>query len=127
MKMRKMKAGWKMAAVTALFFSFAFVGQASADTLGNTLANNLCGSINQTYRLTTAQLVQWTGLDVNGAYSTSSAGATISYYFYKTAHNDNAATCKQSYKTSSGTDCRQWNVIRSGHVLTKSTASTRCD
>jgi hypothetical protein len=123
MKMRKMKAGWKMAAVTALFFSFAIAGQASADTLGNMLANRLCGSIDQTFRLTTAQLAQWTGLVVNGAYSKSSSGTTINYYFYKAAHDDNAAICKKSYSTN----CQQWNVVRSGHILTKSTASTGCD
>jgi hypothetical protein len=127
MKMRTMKVGWKMAPVTALFFSFAITGQASADTLGNTLANKLCGGSDQTYRLTTAQLAQWTGLNVNGAYSTSSAVATIKYDFYKAAHDDNAAICKKSSKTSSGTDCQQRNVIRSGRVLTKSTSSTGCD
>jgi hypothetical protein len=127
MKIKKMKTTLQTVTLTALFFLFACAGPAAADTLGNTLAKDLCGNIHQTYRLTSTQLLQWSGLDVHGAYSTNSAGATTSYYFWKAASNDNEATCKKSSKTASGTDCQQWKVYRNKQILTKSTSASRCD
>jgi len=127
MKMRKMKTGWKMAGLTALLLSFACAGPAFADTLGNTLARELCGSSKTTYRLSSSQLTQWIGLEVNGAYSTNSAGTTTSCYFAKDANNNGEATCKKSHKTPGGTDCQQWRVTRSGSILTKSTAASPCN
>lgn len=112
---------------TAMFLLFAFAGRASADTLGNTLANKLCGGSDKTYRLSATQLTQWTGLAVGGSYSINSAGTTTSYYFYKAADKDNEAICKKSYRTSSGTDCRQSHVTRSGLILTESTDSSSCN
>jgi hypothetical protein len=107
---------------------FACAAPAFADTLGNTLADKLCGGLSgNTYRLSTAQLAQWIGLGVGGSYSINSAGATTSYYFYKTSDNNDEATCKKTYKTSSGTDCRQSNVTRNMKILTKSTDSSSCN
>ena len=122
-----MKTALRIVALTAMLFSLAFASQASADTLGNTLANHLCGGSSQTYRLTMSERAQWTGLAVNGAYSTTSGSTTTSHYFYKAANNDDAATCKKSVKSSSGTTCQQWRVTRNVSVLTKSTSADRCD
>lgn len=122
-----MKITLQTVALTALLLSFACAGPAFADTLGNTLARVLCGGSDHTHRLTSAQMAQWTGLGVNGAYKTTSAGTTTSYDFWKSWNNDNAATCKKSSKTSGGTNCQQWGVTRNGRVLTKSTAASRCD
>jgi len=127
MKRRKMKTGWTMAALTALLLSFACAGPAFADTLGNTLARELCGSSETTYRLTSSQVAQWIGLAVNGAYSKMIGRTISSYYFAKSVANDDEATCQKVFKTPSSTDCQQWKVTRSGNVLTGSTSASRCD
>ena len=122
-----MKTTVKIVVLTAVLSSFALAGQAMADTLGNTLANHLCGGRSTTYRLSSAELAQWTGLDVHGAYSVNASGTTTSYYFNKTRNDDDAAICNKSIKTSSGTQCQQWHVTKSGNVLTEGTASSRCN
>ena len=127
MKIKKMKTKLQTISLTALFFLFAFAGPAAADTLGNTLSKHLCGGFDITYRLTSAQMAQWTGLAVNGAYSENKEGVTTAYYFAKSSNNDNEAICKKSVKTSSGTNCQQWGVYRNGRVLTKGTAASRCN
>ena len=122
-----MKNPVKLAALAAMLFSFALAGEAMADTLGNKLAKYFCGGSDMTYRLSSADMAQWTGLDVHGAYSVNAYGTTTSYYFNKSWNNDDAAICKKSIKTSSGTECQQRSVTKNGRILTEATASSRCN
>ncbi len=122
-----MKTTLQTVTLTALFFLFAFAGPAAADTLGNTLSKHFCGGSDHTYRLTSAQMAQWTGLGVHGAYSEIKYGVTTHYDFWKSSNNDNEAICKKSSTTLSGTDCQQWRVVRNGRVLTKGYAASRCN
>ena len=120
-----MKTTVKLAALAAMLFSFALAGEAMADTLGDTLARELCRvskGKTSSYMLSQQELLLWNGQAVSGSYTTTSAGTAYSYYFKKDANQDGAATCDNSSKQQvvpSPTSCTRYGVTKSGSVLTR--------
>ena len=79
--LRKMKTTVKLAALAAMLFSFALAGEAMADTLGDTLARELCRvskGKTSSYMLSQQELLLWNGQAVSGSYTTTSAGTAYS-------------------------------------------------
>lgn len=123
-----MKIVLKLVVLTVMMLSFAFVHRASAATLGDTLAAKFCSnSAKSSYTLSTSDVAQWVGLEVDGLYLVTVNGVRYVAKFTKGKMQDSTAICTKTKLAEDSKVCSKWRVSKNGRVLIKDGSAVPCN
>jgi len=120
-----MKIACKYVAIPVMLFMLVFALQASADSLGDKIADQLCYGAETSYTLSTTELAQWAGQEVSGVKAEYKGSDRYIATFYKSSTKQTNATCKMMKSiVSGGETCKQAGVTKSVNVLTRASWGT---
>ncbi len=119
-----MKIACKYVAIPVMLFMLVFANQASADSLGDKIADQLCYGAETSYTLSTTELAQWAGQEVSGEKIAHKGSDKYIATFYKSPGKETNATCKMKSIVSGGETCKQAGVTKSLRVLNRASWGT---
>ena len=122
-----MKILRKFVALPVMMLLLICASQASADSLGDKLADQLCYNVNtNSYTLSVTELAQWSGQEVKGEKAEYKGSDKYIATFYKSSGKDSNATCKKKTIILGNITCLQSGVTKSGQTLIKSSSASKC-